>query len=236
MHDVMPSVGFRELPLLTPKECGDLWARIQRLRAHWIRRPGFGNAAFHTLGLACYLDIGPVSDSAEAPYASGVRASNRLLATEFPDLYGRVAETLEGALGAAVEYTSRWALPGFHILDGSVLAAAAEVSPHLDTQHERLSLGGGEPPDGVSSFTVAVALPAGGGGLEYWPRETPSEDLAGADAREPQYLPYELGRLYLHTEKILHRIASGGTAAASGARVTLQGHGILRGSRWELYW
>ena len=75
------------------------------------------------------------------------------------------------------------------------------------------------------SFTLAVALPQSGGGLNV--RE---------NRKQVTHIPYHAGRLVLHRGDVLHQIAPTPQVRAGDERITLQGHGVLYRGVWHFYW
>jgi len=101
-------------------------------------------------------------------------------------------------------------------------------NPHIDEPFTRVDFGELSWSDPFS-FTLALALPAVGGGVDFWWDFTDKdiETFISEEALpEPQYSPYTVGNLYLHTGDTPHRIANPGDIAEGEVRITLQGHGI----------
>jgi hypothetical protein len=165
----------------------------------------------------------------------------------FPDLYARVRSILESHFNAKVDYADHLALPGFHVFRSNRLRTLRDIPPHFDCQFSLLPpLASANSTDSFS-FTHPIALPKGGGGLEYWEvfvDECQSDMARGTircstdyvHMRELKYLGYEIGTLVLQPKLLLHRIASTSTVADEDERVTLQGHGIKSDGRYLLYW
>jgi hypothetical protein len=93
------------------------------------------------------------------------------------------------------------------------------------------------------SFTLAIALPKGGGGLQVWNiehREIVGKSLdemrAVFKSRESRYEPYKAGEMVIHSGHTVHQIAPMTGMALDDERITLQGHGILASGIWHLYW
>lgn len=227
-------------------ETAALHAKVLRLRRHWIGRGSTGVTEFFSLGRACYLDF-CCSESPEKDYLGGAPVANRALARTFAPMYERVRAAIESHLGEPVRYTDRFALPGFHIFLGQAIARAAGAPVHFDQQYQylpwRRSLDSLPP----ISFTMAVALPKGGGGLDTW-NVTP-EDVTRAvqlglepdlnkikDRKFKIHHPYRLGTLALHSGLLLHRIGNVPKIHDSDERITLQGHGVRVDGTWVLHW
>ncbi|MFL5337013.1 MAG: hypothetical protein ACJ8H8_28495 [Geminicoccaceae bacterium] len=93
------------------------------------------------------------------------------------------------------------------------------------------------------SSTLAVALPAKGGGLKTWDIRYDEYKKLNTDekaklraARKKEHHPYKIGQMVLHSGFQLHHVAPTPEFGPGDERITLQGHGIRRGGVWELYW
>jgi hypothetical protein len=226
------------LPVLAAEECAAIRDKVHALQPLWIRRR---EPPFFSLGAASYLDAQP----GEGGYYDLARRFNDVLRENFGPLYDRIAEVLQKHLNVPTCYAPRFALPGFHIFQ----AAAAFANPtgclHWDRQYDRLDWTGHARPDFSDplSFTLAIALPSAGGGLQVWNIER--ADLAGKSldetwtlfkSRECRYEPYRVGEMVVHSGHTVHQIAPMPGMAPDDERITLQGHGILAGGIWHLYW
>jgi hypothetical protein len=153
-----------------------------------------------------------------------------LAATYNPILLGYIAvlyqELLEGLRpymkGDTVLHHPH-ALPGFHIFDDRTNGYPGH--PHIDEPFKRCAWPAKvcEP----QSFTLPLAIPEAGAGLDYWPDYTDAEIeeyISTGALPQPEYLPYELGVLYVHDGLTPHRIANPGDMAKGEQRMTLQGH------------
>jgi hypothetical protein len=186
-------------------------------------------------------------------YLRKARNLNPILKDRFGWLYDRVAKTLAMALEAPTSYPKDLALPGFHIYQRAIREKRSifpgvflpGVSFHFDMQWKKIDWGD---PDKVNfklplSFTLPVALPDGGAGLNVW--DIHREECTGLGPAERQqlrlsrtktYHPYKLGRAVLHSGLQMHQIAPTQDFKPGDERITLQGHGIMRDGVWQLYW
>ncbi|MFM1812273.1 MAG: Prochlorococcus phage [Cyanobacteriota bacterium] len=230
-------------PVLSEQDCRQWTDTILSLEHHWLQRaPGVD---FYTLGAASYLD-GPWDGKA---YSRARDNTNQLLASSFRGLYRQTCTALSTVLGA-VEFHPRLAMPGFHVFAAKpgqqLLGATAEFarrggSVHFDLQHKlHASLWQEfEHVDWSSplSFTLALALPASGGGLRIWPTATATatttEPLAPSDPVVD--IDYRIGELIYFTEPLLHQIAPAVALQPGDQRMTLQGHGLHCDGTWILY-
>jgi len=230
--------ALMHLPVLTAEECAAIRDKVHALQPLWIRR---AEPPFFSLGAASYLDAQPGEDG----YYDLARRLNTVLRGNFAELYDRVAGVLEKHLNACTCYAPRFALPGFHIFQAASTFANSTGCLHCDRQYDRLDWAGCASPvfsDPVS-FTLAVALPHAGGGLQVWNIE--HGDIVGRSldevravfkSRECRYEPYRVGEMVVHSGHTVHQIAPMAGMAPADERITLQGHGILAEGIWHLYW
>jgi hypothetical protein len=229
-------VELTDVPLLDAAECEAVRGLVAASREAWTSRHPL--APFYTLGAASYLD-------GEDPptYRAIAEATNPVLAERFSGLLGRVAAVLEARLGAPVRATGRHALPGFHIFGSHPAFERGVASIHLDRQH--LFLDWDEPAASLETltFTLPIALPASGAGLDAWdvgPEEwlpaDPPTRLAKLKALPRRYHPYAAGTLVLHSGNFVHRIAPSQALGPGDERITYHGHGVRQGGTWHLYW
>jgi hypothetical protein len=227
-------------PLLTAEECSAVRAAVHDHKARWVRRDPW--APFYTLGAASYLDA---RRNPEENYHAPARRLNPLLRHLFGWLYDRLADRLSGLLGAPVVYRPGCALPGFHIFQWCVVFEQPLASVHQDLQYELLDWAPHERPDfrDPLSFTLAVALPHTGGGLNVW--DVAHDELEGLTSderrrliasRRKDYHPYRVGSLAIHSGHKVHQIAPGRGTVRGDERLTLQGHGVCCGGAWQVYW
>ena len=230
--------ALTHIPVLTVQECSVIREAVHGLKSQWVRRAA---TPFFSLGTASYLD----AQAGDALYYEMARCTNRLLQYHMGWLYDRVAEVLAKHLQAPVCYAPRFALPGFHIFQADPAFAAPAASIHCDLQYERLDWTDFENPDFANSlsFTLSIALPAGGGGLMVWDIERAeildrpvSETRQLFEVRKPGYEPYRIGEMVVHSGLFVHQIAPMRDIQPDDERITLQGHSICVGDRWFLYW
>jgi len=231
MHPVSSTLA------LDARACADVADGVLQLADHWIQR---SPVDFYTLGAASYLD-GPWD---QACYQRRRQTCNPVLAQSFAPLYQSLLAIVAEVLGEA-RFHPDLALPGFHVfaakpgcdlLPGSAAFAAGGGSIHQDLQytfHQTFWRQFGRVEwDVPLSFTLPVALPAAGGGLNLWPGLDASQ---GRPAVPPERLAYQLGTLYWFCQPLLHQIAPLQQATAGDRRITLQGHGLRCDGVWILY-
>jgi len=226
-----------DVSVLTAGECDTVRETLQGLRAHWISRSL--EFPFYTLGAASYLDARNY-----ASYRQLLERQNPLLREHFSWLYERLEACLSEELGASAACTTRLALPGFHIYLYSKVFEKPVASVHIDTQY-RFHDWTGRDADLANqvSFTVSIALPHTGGGLNTWDigqaemKARSTEKFGDVLRGRPiAYHAYKPGCMAVHSGHLLHQAAPGRDLAPGDERITVQGHGVLVGGVWELYW
>jgi hypothetical protein len=238
MKEAFMARALEHMPVLAAEECTAILDKVHALQTLWIRR---AEPPFFSLGAASYLDAQPGEDS----YYDLARRFNVTLRENFGSLYDRVALVLERHLNAPTCYVPRFALPGFHIFQAAAAFADSTGCLHCDRQYDRLDWTGYASPDlsDPVSFTLAIALPNAGAGLQVWDIE--HDDIVGKsldetrgvfNSRECKYEAYRVGEMVIHSGHTVHQIAPMPGMAPNDERITLQGHGILAGSIWHLYW
>jgi hypothetical protein len=212
---------------------------IHALREHWIAR---APVPFFTLGAATYLDVTPAGRDR---YVETARRHNALLTEHFAWLHEAVLAGLERVLGTGVQMAPGLALPGFHIFEAHPAFTRPLASVHLDLQYQQHSWEYLGPPDYEHpvSFTLAITLPAAGGGLLVWPqgigesRRLSARDMEAALRNQsPSFVPYRAGAMVVHDGHLVHQIAPLTSLAPGDERITLQGHAIRCGPGWYAYW
>lgn len=234
IHKLAP----KNIPVLTNEECDRVRETIMLLRPSWRSRDPW--VPFYTLGAASYLDAVGKAPS----YKRLVNEYNPLLKEHFSWLYERVTGLLGEHLGAPATCAENLAVPGFHIFIESNIFELSVASIHCDSQY-RLHDWSGKDADlgNPVSFTLSIALPKNGGGLNTWDVSY-DEILARASekledptcGRELVYHAYRRGHMAVHSGHMLHQIAPGKDLQPEDERITLQGHAILADGIWQLYW
>jgi hypothetical protein len=231
--------------MLTVQECSNVKSIVHDLIRYKVRT---------RLGAASYKSHSFVGSRInQYLYRKKARRLNPILKERLGWLYDRVAEKLATALAAPVSYPEDLALPGFHIYRKPIREkrlivggiSLPGVSRHFDMQWKKINWGD---PEKINftlplSFTLPVALPERGAGLNVW--NIHHEDCTGLAPAERQqlersgtkiYHPYSLGRAVLHSGLQMHQIAPTKEFGPGDERITLQGHGIMRDGVWQLYW
>lgn len=212
--------------VFTAEEARQMVATIDELRPHWERRAP--HLPFFTLGTASYLDG---TQPPTGQYEAKSRRTNPLLREHFAAGYERLAQALRERLKEPVVYDEAVGLPGFHIFESHSEFTKPLARVHIDAQYNSIAW----PDRGAMdfnhpvSFTLALELPAEGSGLNWW---------AGSDsAIPPEYHPYAVGQMAIHSGHTLHQIAPAKAHAEGARRITWQGHALRRkDGAWVVYW
>ncbi len=233
------SIEFvHDLETLTGRECAEARGVLMELRQQWILRNVW--APFYTLGAASYIDA--AADYSK--YAGFAAQFNPVLHQHFGWLHQRVCEVLSRELGEPVKLAEGLAHPGFHIYLSSKLFEKPIASIHCDSQY---LLHEWKDPEAdftrPISFTLPIALPVHGGGLNVWNLAYHELSAAGENAnaallnsRQRTYHPYRAGFMAMHSGHVMHQAAPGRDVQPDDERITLQGHGIFSRGAWRLYW
>ncbi len=227
------------LPLLSQAECQSVIARLEKLENRWTRRHFVW--PFFTLGAASYLD----AVHSRKAYEQRAARLNPLLREYFASVLEALQATLAMHLGAPVDWHPKAAVPGFHIYLAHPDFCRPIASIHCDTQYQLVDWSDWDSIDldYPLSFTLPIALPGRGGGLNLW--DIHYDEIKHFDPeiikrlvnqRRMQYQPYMTGQLVLHSGHRMHQIAPASKLLPGDRRVTLQGHCVRAGNTWYLYW
>lgn len=200
-----------DIPMLTPEQAAIEAEKVKKLRPHWIPR---GNDTFWTIGASTYNDL--IVSEGHATYYEVAHKVNPLIEAAFGGLLGLTKAVIGKVYQRECIDLPFAGLMGFHIFDSSGDGRKEEGSNiHTDEPFQRLLWT--EPFNDPFSFTIALELPDGDGGLDYWVHGEPYR----------RYLPYEVGHMYLHSGRFPHRIAAPTWPSDEKPRITLQGHGAI---------
>jgi hypothetical protein len=234
------------IPVLSSAECELVRQAVHALRSSWITR-GSADYPFYTVGAASYIDAVP--GTTPPRYSEILVETNPVLREHFDWLYARVMNKLSMHLQAEVRTADELALPGFHVWQG-LSVPTASLSIHFDLQYMSIPW-----PDVARSdhsrplsFTLPIAMPRGGGGLNTWDlsyeeqaahfqatrKFEPVQEMAKSRTRT--FHPYTPGVLMLHSGHTLHQIAAVDRAYPDDERITMQGHGLCCDGAWTIYW
>ena len=187
--------------------------KIMQLKPLWVKRPS--EFIFYTLGPCAYLD------GTKPEYKRDLKLINPILKEEFGDLYKKISEYLKQILGEEVTLNDDLAHPSFHIIFSNEYAVYNGGNWHIDTPQ----VTAGYPDHKQITFTVAIKLPFGGGGIDYT-----------EDQRTAQYLPYKEKEIIVHDGLTMHRIAPMQKHIPGDVRITMQGHVIRINGKLNMFW
>lgn len=218
--------------LYTKQESAQVVEKLKLHKDKWQRR----NVAMSTMGTASYLD--GLND-----YEKLSKKSNVFMSELFSDVHNKLLVYFqEKCPTAQIKYRQNAALPGFHIFDCNNIFAMPVASVHKDMQWNRLNYKNNENIDtkNTLSFTLALELPKGGGGLYTF-----EDDISSLIIPKPilnslskkHYIKYKVGYIVLHNGQTNHMIAPC-QQSKDQYRITLQGHGVYEknSKTWYLYW
>lgn len=224
--------------IFSEKECEEVRNTIYELQEYWMQRHAI--APFFTLGTASYLD----AKKDKKNYYSQAQHFNLILQKELSWFYEKLVTILGKLLNDSACYLDKAGLPGFHIYKSHKFFELPVTSVHCDLQYQNLDWKI-EETDFTQpiSYTMAIALPHSGGGLNTW--DIDYEEIRGKapeylkqllQIREKTYLAYEIGKLVLHSGHKVHQAAPGKDLQDGDDRITLQGHALFSRGSWQLYW
>lgn len=187
--------------------------RVMALRDKWELRSD--EYPFYTLGKNAYLE------GKTPAYKEQYQELNKLLVDTFPDVYITLVNYVAMMLGQPVRLADDLAFPGFHIFEADERFENIAGNWHQDYPHLTLGLKGKD----HSTITVAIKLPASGGGLDWMDSEG-----------RPHHLAYHEKDVIWHNGQTMHRISGFKEIVKGEYRISLQGHLIRRANGFELYW
>lgn len=185
---------------------------VKSLRHLWIRRDP--EHPFYTLGRCAYLD------GRTPEYAAEIATTNPILLEHFVELYTVIQEFFYERIGEEIYLNASLAYPSFHIVEADPFFLSHGGIWHEDYPHHTLNLGNVDP----LTFTVAIEMPHGGGGLDYIVNN------------ELKHIEYDEGSIVVHDGSITHRIANFKECHDGDYRITLQGHLIRIDGRLTMFW
>jgi hypothetical protein len=232
-------VARRDLQLLSGDECAAVRESVLAIREHWTR--WYPDLPFFTLGAASYRDAASAGLDA---YREKSRLLNPILSERFGWLHERLRAALTSEFGREFFYDTSFALPGFHVFEFHDSFACPSASVHVDLQFKDLDWSRWQAVDleDQISLTLAIRLPAGGGGLRLWPvtyaeiRDMRTAELQRIVAEEPVLHRYREGCLVVHSGYQLHQIAPAPGMRPGDERITLQAHALSVDGGYLLYW
>lgn len=224
---------------LGSKDCESALAALENLRSHWLQRNPV--LPFYTLGAASYIDAAVSRER----YLMLAKDYNAILATHFDWLYRKVFEIISEYLQEPLCLHPNAAHPGFHIYLSHPTFEKPIASTHCDTQYNLIDWQSYNKPEFEHSlsFTLPLALPNQGGGLNLWNIHYQNiKDMQPLEINQyvsntpMEYCSYHIGELVVHSGHILHQAAPGIKISPDDRRITLQGHCTRVDNCWYVYW
>lgn len=230
-----------EVQLLTREEAAGVVDALFEERARWT--PRHGDYPIFTMGRASYLDGAKLGFAA---FQDAALALNPVLHARFGWLHERLRQAVSTIVGGEARFDDRLSLPGFHIYLSDPARIQPVASVHFDMQFEHVDWRGigVVDRDRQLSLTVAIELPASGGGLLVWKVnrleiETMTPEVRRAHMaanRQAAYHAYTVGNLVVHSGHQLHQIAKTKDVQATDRRITMQSHASPVDGQWVIYW
>ena len=220
----------------TKNELFVILEKIKSLRKHWIKR----NVAMSTLGTASYLDGQNIAE-----YVKKSVKSNIFMKEHFSWVYDKLIHYFQQRCPQSnIKFKTNAALPGFHIFECNKIFSLPVASVHKDMQWNRLTFDETKEEiddENTLSFTLALELPDGGGGL-YTFENPPTQSifiprpLIHSFSKKTK-INYKEGWMVCHNGQTYHMIAPC-KESKTKSRITLQGHGVYekKSNTWYLYW
>ena len=202
------------IPLLDHETAQAFANQVKRREDLWIPRGGF-----YTIGASAYLD-------APELYPILCQYTNPVLDHLWNNLQYEVMDNLPKRFAPkTTRRVNRTAIMGAHIFTPITNGVKGHI--HTDAPYERINWGGEI--TNPFSFTLALEMPAVGGGMDWFTTCQQSsllDEQGVARSERTKHVRYEAGTLYVHDGLTPPRIANCGDMVAGEHRITLQGHGV----------
>ena len=246
------NIGF--FPVLSDKECSKVHEIVNECSRMWapIGRTYRTDHFLYTLGAATYIH----GRKDVRRYRTAMLKYNGAMYDKFSFLYKILERKVSRHVGDAV-ISPDLGPPGFHVIGpkpGRTLSPQriedlnqTVAATHYDGQgliHQNVWSKFKEVDfENLLSFTVTIALPFSGGGLDVWDENIPDSLLPKMRVSKrpeslPIFVPYTVGEAFFFIApvgRIKHRIANLGNCTGYESRVTLQAHGIKCDGVWQLF-
>lgn len=224
----MTNTLIRDVEVLSVDECERVRTDVNNLKPLWDEdryRLGAGISYYKPAAL----------------YYAASKQMNPILKKHFGWMYERLLASFSTAFNCKVKFREDLALPGFNIYCGPVDFSTIAYNIHVDLQYLDLNWDpqGSADLDTTMSFTVSIASPAKGTGLNIWNATQMSSDAieqSGAlDPNKAIYQPYRLGFATIHDGKHYHQMSIADEWKSTDERITLQGHGLMQNGSLVIY-
>ena len=201
---------FSVIPMAIDTEA--MAKKVLAMKDLWISRSE--DYPFFTLGRCAYLD------GKTQAYYDNLKKENEVLINQFAIPYSYIGDALNQYFKENVFLSNDLRVPGFHVFPSNKKFLKISGKWHQDYPETTLGL---DPID-TYSFTLAVKLPTGGGGLDFID-----------EFHQRQHLAYNEGDLVVHKGDIIHRIAGMKQYVEGEYRITLQGHIVRKDGILEVF-
>lgn len=221
---------IQEIKVLEPAECERVKNSVHQLKGIWDEdryRLGAGISYYKPLAL----------------YYATSRRTNPILRKHFGWLYDNLLNVFANCFNCNVAYREDLALPGFNIYCGPTDFQTISYNVHVDLQFADLNWEphGSANFNSTMSFTLPIATPATGSGLNIWnltQMDIDEVDIDSSDCLSPEFSVhhrYQPGIATIHDGKHYHQMSVTSPWCASDERITLQGHGLMQNDRLVIY-
>ncbi len=218
------------LAILTTSECADVRQVVHKLKSLWDEeryRLGAGISYYRPAAL----------------YYATSKLMNPILKEHLSWMYEKLTSALANFYNVDVCFRDDLALPGFNIYCGPTDFSKLNYNIHIDLQFMELNW----QPKGSTdfgttmSFTLPIATPTGGAGLNIWhatQSDIEEQDLASSellDASKAEFKRYEIGIATIHDGRHYHQMMVAENWLPADERITLQGHGLIQNGKLVIY-
>jgi hypothetical protein len=220
----------KEIKVLTAEESGRVRDEVHSLKYLWDdERHRLGAGISYYRPRALY-------------YATG-KQMNPILREHFDWVYNKLIEAFEKHFAVKTIFRDDLALPGFNIYCGPTDFSTIRYNVHIDLQFMELNWEpkGSADFDTTMSFTLPIASPVHGAGLNIWDvtqSDIPEQELEESellDARNAIYQRYEVGVATIHDGRHYHQMTVAENWLPTDERITLQGHGLMQNGSLVIY-
>jgi hypothetical protein len=227
--DAMKKI-IEEIPILTAAESGQVREQVMALQPLWDEER-------HRLG------AGISYYRPRVLYYATSKQMNPILRKHFDWMYDKLIDAFSKHFGMPTQFRDDLALPGFNIYCGPQDFSRIRYNVHIDLQFMELNWEpkGSADFDSTMSFTLPIASPVHGAGLNIWDikqNDIPEQELDNSEllaAKNALYQRYEVGVATIHDGRHYHQMTVAENWQADDERITLQGHGLVQNGSLVIY-
>lgn len=176
-------------------------------------------------------------------YYATAKQTNPILRKHFSEMYDKLLAAFSSHFQIESVFRDDLALPGFNIYCGPQDFSRIQYNVHIDLQFLELNWEpeGSADFNATMSFTLPIASPANGCGLNIWPVTHGSiaeEELEQSELLKEVaaiYQNYDVGVATIHDGKHYHQMTVAEGWLPSDERITLQGHGLIQDGKLVIY-